>query len=184
MKSNHSQNTTGFTLIEVLISLFIFSIVMTAAMQIFASAYSGYRVTRLVERDIENAQFAMNALAKSLRTSSVVSGDGTVQALQFFDHSQNKCFRYRISGGALEMASGASAGVAACNTASLVSFTAVTTGMVTGSFRVITSTPIGGPPTRVGKVTIALAIAQDGATHNNARLQTSVSLRDFGNIGL
>jgi prepilin-type N-terminal cleavage/methylation domain-containing protein len=178
------KNVAGFTLLEVLVSLFIFSLVMMATAQIFASAYSGYRVTRLVQHDIENAQFALNALAKALRNSSIVSAAGNQQSIKFFDHSQGKCFSYRIAGNVLELASGASTGVAHCNGMALAGFMAVTTGTVTGSFQVIPSAAAGGPATTVGRVTIALTVAENSASHSGAHLQTSVSLRDFGNIGL
>lgn len=172
----------GFTLMELLVALFIFSIIMMATAQIFSKAYSGYRLTRIVEHDIENAQYALNALAKTLRTSSVVSASGNQQSIQFFDHSQDKCTQYRISGGALEVASSASTGVPDCNGMTLASFTSVVSGTVIGSFQIVTSATVGGPPSRVGKVTISLSVGENAA--HSAHLQTSISLRDFGNIGL
>lgn len=176
----------GFTLVEVLVAMFVFSIMMTAVSQVFASAFSGYRFTRAVERDLENAQFFINILAKELRTSSVVSAAGNQQFVQFFDHSQGKCFRYRIDTARLQVASAASTGVASgaspCNAMGFGSFTTISTGSVAGSFRVTPSATVGGPATVVGKVTIALDISESVAHH--ARMQTTVSLRDFGNIGL
>jgi prepilin-type N-terminal cleavage/methylation domain-containing protein len=176
------KNIRGFTLLEVLVSLFIFSVVMMATAQIFGTAYSGHRMTRLVQHDIENAQFAMNVLAKTLRTSTVVSGSGSTPSVKFFDYSQGtegRCFLYRIEGDALQVASGASTSVADCSTMLLNTFTTVTTGTVSGSFVVIPS----APATRVGKVTISLVIGEMTSVHS-ARLQTSVSLRDFGYAGL
>ncbi|MFZ3031730.1 MAG: prepilin-type N-terminal cleavage/methylation domain-containing protein [Candidatus Moraniibacteriota bacterium] len=176
----------GFTLVEVLVAMFVFSLMMVTVSQVFASAFSGYRFTRAVERDLENAQFFINILAKELRTSSVVSAAGNQQFVQFFDHSQGKCFRYRIDTLRLQVASAASTGVASgaspCNTMGFGSFTTISTGSVSGSFRVTPSATVGGPATVVGKVTIALDIFESAAHH--ARMQTTVSLRDFGNIGL
>ena len=178
----------GFTLPELLVSLFVFSIAIVAATQTFTSAYAGYRMTRVVQHDLENAQFAMNILAKTLRTSSVVSpatGPFPRQSsfIKFYDHSQEKCIHYRLSEEALEVASAdASGGVSACDGMTLAAFTVVTTGTVTGSFYVTPSATVGGPATRVGRVTIALAISADA--NHTAQIQTSVSLRDFGNIGL
>lgn len=182
MISPTQKNIRGFTLLEVLVSLFIFSIVMMATAQIFGTAYSGYRMTRLVQRDIENAQFAMNVLAKTLRTSTVVSASGSRQLVKFFDYSQGtegRCFLYQISADALQVASGDSTGVNHCNGMTLNTFTTVTTGTVTGSFQVTPS----DPATRVGKVTISLVISEMTSVHS-ARLQTSVSLRDFGYVEL
>lgn len=182
MKKKEMQTVRGFTLMELLAALFIFSIIMMATAQIFSTAYSGYRLTRLVQRDLENTQYVLNALAKSLRTSTVVSASGNQQGVQFFDYSQDRCIQYRISGGTLEMASNASSGVADCAGMTLGSFVPVTTGTVTGSFHVTKSATVGGPPSQVGKVTIALSIGENSA--HTAHMQTTVSLRDFGNIGL
>lgn len=174
----------GFTLIEVIVSLFVFTLAMASVTQIFGSAFSGYRATRNVEQDIENIQYTINIMAKELRTSSVVSASGSQQSVKFFDHSQGRCFRYRIRVAErdLQVASAASTGVADCNGLNPAAFATISTGTVTGSFQVTPSAAIGGPATRVGKVTIAFQIAED-ATHF-ARIQTTVSLRDFGNIGL
>lgn len=189
MMTFSDKKLRGFTLLEVLVSLFVFSLTLIATTEIFTSAYSGYRMTRNVQNDLENAQFAINSMAKALRSSSVVapsSPDLDSSFVQFYDHSQGKCFHYRVSGGALQTASrDASSGVSECTSMSFTSsssFTTVSTGTVTGSFRVTPSADIGGPPTQVGRVTVSLAVAAD-ATHS-ARVQTSISLRDFGNIGL
>lgn len=182
MQKKKIQIVRGFTLMELLVALFVFSLVMTSISQIFATAYSGYRSTKIVEHDIENIQFVMNAITKSLRTSSVVSASGNQQSVQFFDYSQDKCIQYRINGGVLEIASNASTGVVDCTGMALASFSPVTTGTVSGSFRVTKSVAVGGPPSQIGKVTLVLTISES-ASHN-AHLQTTVSLRDFGNIGL
>lgn len=184
MKTFIYTTRRGFTLIEVLVSLFIFSIMMVSVSQTFAQAFSGYRNTKAIERDLANAQFALGIIGKELRTGSVVNPTGSnqnSQFVQFFDHSQDKCIRYRINNSNFEVASAAAADVPACATLTLASFTVISTGTVTGSFRVTSSATVGGPPTRVGKVVIAFDIAE--GTHH-AYLQTTAALRDFGNIGL
>lgn len=189
MLTKKNQNTSrgyinlkGFTLAEVLISLFVFSLMMVAVAQIFGTAFSGYRNTRAIQRDIDNAQYSLNIIGKELRTSSVVvpaTGPADVQSIQFFDHSQDRCIRYRISAGNLQVASVAVADVAACTSHNFVTFTNISTGVISGSFKV---TPSTSSPLLVGKVTISLDISE-GSSHH-ARIQTSVSLRDFGHIGL
>ncbi len=178
MKKNLRKKLSAFTLVEILVAMFAFSLIMMATMNIFTRAYSGYHMTLRIQHDLENAQYAMNVLAKMLRTSSVVSGSGS--SVQFFDHSQDRCIQYRISGGAVQVASGVATTVNQCVTMALASFSSVTSGTVTGSFLVTASTAIGGPPSRIGKVTIALSVSEEAA--HSARVQTTVSLRDFGNI--
>ncbi len=62
----------GFTLIELMVSIFIFLIIMTAIVAIFARQIQAYRHARVSQGDLENAQFAMNYMAKTLRTATVL----------------------------------------------------------------------------------------------------------------
>lgn len=187
MKGFWKKSYRGLTLIEVIVSLFIFSLMMVAVSQIFAKAFSGYRNTRATQRDVENAQYALNLLSKELRTSTVVaptSGPYPLRSdyVKFYDHSQGRCFYYRIVGAptnALQVASASSTGPADCTTRNVGTPVTISTGTVSGSFRVTPSQ--GGGSKRAGKVTISLDISED-ATHR-AQIQTTASLRDFGNIG-
>lgn len=186
----HSQKYKGFTLIEVVAALFIFAIMMVAISQTFSSAFTAYRNVRAVEKDAENAQYFINILAKELRTSTIVSPSvtGSSQFVQFYDYSQGKCFRYRINGGALQVAHAPVTGadpVGSCDDINFSDsdFTTISTGVISGSFYVIPSvvqtTPGSG---KAGRVTISLNISE-GSTHH-VLIQTSVSLRDFGYIGI
>ncbi|MFA5986221.1 MAG: prepilin-type N-terminal cleavage/methylation domain-containing protein [Parcubacteria group bacterium] len=76
---NHTMNNwriknckKGFTLIELMVSIFIFLIIMTAIVGIFARQIQAYRNARVSQNDLENAQFAMNYMAKTLRTATVL----------------------------------------------------------------------------------------------------------------
>lgn len=192
MKIHIKKSYKGLTLIEVLVALFIFAIIMAAASGIFAKAFTGYRSTRATERDVQNAQYALNLITKELRTSTVVLPrtppfPNNSQNVKFYDHSQGRCFSYQISGNTLQVASASSTGPTQCRTQNVGAYSTISTGRVTGSFRVTPScSSVSDPPTctgtkRVGKVTISLRIAED-ATHY-ANIQTTASLRDFGNIG-
>lgn len=186
MKNFWKKSYRGLTLIEVLVSLFIFSLMMVAVSQIFSKAFSGYRSTRATQRDVENAQYDLNLISKELRTSTVVaplSGPfpRSSQTVKFYDHSQGRCFYYRIDATtkALQVASASSTGPADCTTKNVGTPVTISTGTVSGSFRVTPSQ--GGGSKRIGKVTVSLRISED-ATHY-ANIQTTASLRDFGNIG-
>ena len=173
------KNQKGFSLIEVMVSLFIFSLVMIAASQIFTRAFAGHRYARNLQRDIENAQYLSGILSKELRTSTIVDPNGFTQnsqLVQFYEHSQGLCIQYRInaSTNALEVAKQNSAGPSACNGASLNNFTVVSSGTITGGFDV---TPSSASPRTVGRVTLSLRI-QEG--EHSASIQSTVSLRDYG----
>lgn len=178
----------GFTFIELLVAMSVFTIIMLAISQIFVQAFVGYRNTKAVQRDVENAQYSLNTMAKELRTSSVVNPSSGVrrssQSVKFFDYSQNICFQYRISSQKLQVARALAANTAACASASFGSgsFSTISTGVISGSFIVTPSSMSPAVPMRVGEVTVSLQISE--GTGHTARIQTTVSLRDYKNIGL
>lgn len=195
MKNVLRKSYKGLTLIEVLVSLFIFSIMMAATAEIFTKAFSGYRNTRAIQRDVENAQYALNLISKELRTSTVVAPltgpfPRNSSSVKFYDHSQGRCFYYRINttAKALQVASALSTGPADCTTRNVGTPATISTGTVSGSFRVtpscssvVTSGCTGVK--RVGKVTISLDISEGTGSTHKAQIQTTSSLRDFGYIG-
>lgn len=186
-KSSSSRTLAGFTLIEIIISLFIFVIIMSALSHTFVRMFSSYKNARTIQEDIESTQFVMNRIAKELRTSTIVNPTGTLQTSQrvrFFDHSQTPnepCIEYRISGTQLERAAADADEPSDCSGMSFNGgdFTVVSKGIRGGQF-VITSSQ--EDPKRVGKMTLSLTIGE-GEIHR-ARIQTTVSLRDYGEIGL
>lgn len=183
----------GFTLVETLVSMFIFVLVIATVSQIFVSAFSGYRYEKSVQTDLETAQFAMNTIAKELRTASIVapSSASTVTSVRFFDYSQNKCLGYRINGGGLEMAQSGTItlttpndtpadAINACTISSLSPYSVIASGIKGGSFSII---PSNKDTKVVGRVTFSLQIGT-GLTLHQANIQTSVSSRDYANSGI
>lgn len=175
-----SKVSAGFTLIETLVSMFIFVLVIAAVSQIFTQAFSGYRYEKSVQLDLETAQFVVNTMAKELRTASVVSpASSATTAVRFYDYSQNLCFLYQISLPNLTVNQATATDALDCSGKSLSSGTVIATGITDGHFSVVPSDKIGKV---IGKVTISLQIGT-GLTHK-ANIQTSVSLRDYANAGL
>ncbi len=107
MIDNMMKKRKGFTLIELMVSIFIFLIIMTAIVAIFARQIQAYRHARVSQGDLENAQFAMNYIAKTLRTATVLGENNTDlrDAVQFEDadfakykiESSNKLVLYDFS---------------------------------------------------------------------------------------
>jgi Tfp pilus assembly protein PilV len=197
----------GFTLIEAVVALFVFLIIMLSLSSTFTQSFAGYRNTRAVQKDVENAQFAFNLMAKELRTSTVVSSAGPSNTVKFYDHSQSICFKYTIDEVNRKLTvsqtgiineknslywdiSGDPSSfnpVTACNSPSetfsnppedLVKIEN-TGGNLTGKFVVISSNK---NPKSLGKITTSLQISE-GPKHT-ANVQTTSALRDYGYIGL
>lgn len=205
MLSSHNRKASlsarqGFTLIEVVAALAVFTIIMMAVIQIFGTGFKAYRQTRELQRTLESAQFATNIMAKELRTSSIVGSfsDGVSTRVAFFDYSQNRCIGYNLNaagnGGLLKYAHGFALSspdlnFAACSAYAVANaWTAadrvgflVSRGITGSSISIVRSTPIASAGSIVGKVTFSITF---GWTSRPATLQTTVSLRDFNYVGL
>jgi Tfp pilus assembly protein PilW len=74
------KKSKGLSLLEVMVSMGVFSLMMVSVAGIFSSSIASYRFNKVIERDLENAQFVMNDIAKQLRTSTVVDPAGATFA--------------------------------------------------------------------------------------------------------
>ena len=197
MNERSKKMKKGFTLIEMIIAIGVFSIMSVAIAGAFTSGFSTYGSTRELQRNVETAQYALNTLEKLLRTSTVVSAAGTnVQAITFYDYSSARCFRYRvISGGPTSYLAAQwfqtpdPFGANPCVTAS-ASFSAsaqVTSGYVTGGFTVVPSDKEipadDGDPKAMGRVTVNLSVKASSTATTESRIQATASLRDYSYVG-
>lgn len=174
----------GFTLIEMVISVAILALLMAAASQVFAKAFSSYQTAKLLQSNIEDAQFIMNNMAKELRTSSIASpsSSSTVTDIKFFDYSKSECVRYRIVSNQVQRAATtiANGDLSDCQSANPSTFETLSSGISSGQFAVVPSS--GGASKKIGKVTILFEIAAENT--EPVHIQTTTSLRDYGYIGL
>lgn len=175
--SIRSKKSAGFTLIETLVSMFIFVLVMASVSQIFTKAFSGYRYEKSTQESLESAQFAMNTMAKELRTASISSSSSSL--IKFIDYSQNTCFDYEIIGTTLTVESKAGTKVADCGSGGYGASAVVASGIVSGSFLAVSSNTM-----QVGRVTISLQVGGATASAQTSNIQTSVSLRDYNVSGV
>lgn len=192
MKRISKKLFSGLSMIEVMVSIFVFSLMMTAASSTFSSGIFSYRENKRIERDTENAQFTINDIAKQLRTSTIISS-GTTR-VRFFDYSQNKCIEYKKNSGGnfLEKASAVPPAAVPPQTLrdnctgvlNLGAYTRVTTGDVVPVFSVIPSASPTPGPAAVGRVTIVFVVKESSTSTRNVRIQTTVSLRDYKESGI
>lgn len=171
------ENKKGFTLIEVLVSMFVFAIVMLATISIFAQIMSNYRYTRETQRALEDAQFAMNRIAKVLRTSTVVSSS-TSQIIAY-DYSQGKCVRYALNSVAREITETVTSGNSPNDCGSGGVSNVLNVAPLTGSFLAQSS---DNASKTVGYVVMSFEV--EGPDSKKIYIQTTVSLRDYEVSGL
>lgn len=185
MKNVRAKNKyLGFSLVEMIIAIFVFSVIMTTVTATFVSVINTRKKVKAVQQDVEDARFAMELMAKTLRTSHVVSPTlpSTVSDIKVFDYSQSKCIEYRLAGNKLQSGEATAVDEVACATATPGPFSDMTSGYLNNlSLDVI---PSSG--TTRGKVTIAMKICYNltcsGANSDAVNIQTTVSLRDYEEV--
>ena len=165
----------GFTLIETLVSVFLFSLIALMIAGSFTAFLKNYEEAKRMQRNIDNAQFAINLMAKTIRTSDVVLVDAN--NLGCFDYAQSKCvlYSYASSTKKLQVSEGTASNLAGCNFASMSSLSDITsTDIVAAYFNVVPSTT----PT-YGKVTTALSVREATQTTSPLNIQQTASLRNY-----
>jgi prepilin-type N-terminal cleavage/methylation domain-containing protein len=191
LRKNRKKTSTdkqGFTLIELLLAVFIFSLVMITAVFLFVRFVTFQKRATGIQQNMENARYAMELMAKTIRTSSVVSCAGaatcppTAESIELYDYSQNKCVRYykqdnKIWSGSI------SNDRAECDsiTAYGITGTSIVNNYIDNlTFRAIKT---DAAAFQVGKVTMSVEVCStdfcSGAENDRATLQTTVSLRDY-----
>lgn len=196
-QQKRSCHRGGYTLIEIVTALAMFSIIMLSVTRIFTQGFASYHESKKTQTNLETAHNALNLIAKELRTASVVQQlpGAVTSTIVFYDYSQAKCIKYVLTEGA------GTAGqitredttfslvapnntpddyLNACSTYTFpgggqVLFTGLTNQVVSAA------NPSTTTPPHVGRVTLSLTV---GTGSNETTLQTSVSLRDFNNSGL
>lgn len=183
-KKNAPVGRKGFSLMEMIVAIFIFSLVMTTVTSIFVQAFNARKKAKEIQVNIENARYAMELMAKSLRMSSVVD-DSVSSSILIYDYSQKKCIRYYYDSTAKKiMSQSSTAGITYDNcvsSPSLGSAQELTSGIVSGFYRYITPSD-NNDPKQIGRVTIAIAVCEDENCVKKNTIQTTVSLRDYGYI--
>jgi prepilin-type N-terminal cleavage/methylation domain-containing protein len=188
----------GYTLMEVLMAVGIFALVMMLMLTTLVNLMNAKDNAKALQRDMENATFALEAMAKSIRVSELIScnnedvvagGECTsgdeITSLEIFNYSQSECLQYRLKDHQLEVR-------VTGNDLSSCSFPANDTGFVTlmdersridKMYFLAEKYSQNGAESTAGKVTVAMEICTkylEGACLESAGrfpVQTTVSLR-------
>lgn len=183
------KNLPGFSLLEVLLATFIFSIVMVGVTSYFVSIAAANQNTKRLQQNLEDIRFAMSRVAKVFRTSVVVSPTSSqdVAEIRVFDYSQSQCLRYAFEGsGMVEYSMTLPAGqpdeklwCAGLNPAAFTSNTLVSVengATLKGRFAVVPSDDGSGGSELAGRVTMNATVTRQ---NDASTVQTTVSLRNY-----
>ncbi len=188
IKKTYLQKKSGFTLVETLIAMLLFTLVVVMISGVFMTFLKNYATTRNIQRSTESAQFAMNLMAKTIRTSQVSPQTDPAAAgqsfIQLYDFSQGQCLVYlynNVSNNIQVRYSNTASpvSIANCDFNSLKPAQDITSPAVNvaGFFTIIPSVS-----STLGVVRIVLSANKAGQTTPPLLMQTSVSLRNFGEL--
>lgn len=165
---------------ETLIAILIFSLTFTMLAATFSSFLKNYNETKKSQRAIENAQYAMNLMAKTLRTSTL-SGSPVINSfpLVAYDHSQGICIEYSYDAAGHKLQFRQSNAASDCASAVFGNPVAdLTQGNIAGASINAIATDNSTYPATLGRVTILLEISKDpDSASKTVPVQMSVSLR-------
>ncbi|HEX7586588.1 MAG TPA: hypothetical protein VF390_03075, partial [Patescibacteria group bacterium] len=121
-------------------------------------------------------------------TSNTCNPAAGVQSIEIFDYSQKKCIRYHFIGGKIKSSSAAVADKASCVSGAI---TGAETDMVDKYIKNMAfwaiETDTAAPTPQVGKMRVFIEVCSTTgcaeAENDTAALQTSVSLRDYQEMG-
>lgn len=174
------KNANGFSLLEMIIAVAIFSLVTVSVMSAYVSIFKAGRNAKIVQKNIENTRGAMDIMAKTIRSGEVDGSSAQDIKLFVYDagsSTDGKCIKFSFASNSIQQKQTNSGkrdpAYPDCKTATYsnpaVDLVDISSGFtVTGKFAV---TPVSDAA--AGKVTI-LADVQSGT--DSAKLQTSVTL--------
>lgn len=178
---NHKKK--GFSLMEMIISIFVFSLIFTTVIAVFTNVIHTRKKAKDIQTQMETVRTAMDEMAKNIRMSSEVEGSSSV--LDMYNNSQGICIRYKIdstNNKITKITGGPDSGDVKCSTSHLDSYgdgVSIIENIpnLGGQFS-LTKTDLISVLKTMGKVTIA--IWSTGSSPFN--VQTTVSLRDYENL--
>ena len=180
-KLNKNKNFRGFSILEVMIAMFIFVVVITAAVSVFARITLNRQRGREIQKNMEAARVALDSIAKNMRMSTAIDGrDGLAGGIApsqkykdiiMLNNSQGVCIEYRFrtdgENSYLETGQAFPNSQGDCRFGDVSNFGKIIEGDVSGFFSVVkTSSSV------IGKANIALTV-------DDVNLETSVSFRDY-----
>lgn len=180
-----SKNSRGFTLVEILITIAIFSIVVTAGINLLGSALQSQRKILLSQELLDNASYVLEYMSRTLRMAKKdLAGNcistgynfqnpgGDSSKIRFLNYQQ-KCQEFFLENDKIKQKKSDNA------TASFGDSQPLTSKNLQVSTLVFEISGSSQEDSLQPKVTIVLGIQTKEAEPQRLQLQTSVSQRDL-----
>jgi type II secretory pathway pseudopilin PulG len=166
----------GFSLLEMIVAIFIFAMVITVTISVFIASYRGQKRAKEIQQGMENSRVAIELMAKNIRMGAVDSPDNDdATEIAFYNYSQGKCIKYEFDGEKIKVGEETSTRTARPDCSVVVASNSLISDLVAEDlkFNIIKSDYMVAPPV-IGRVTISIKIK-----NSNEPIQTTVSLRDY-----
>lgn len=172
-----NKKYSAFSLIELMVAIFILSLITLVAVSVFANIVRARKNAIKDSSDIGAGREAIEIMAKNIRMSSHLSPAGNSSLVYFFSEVTGECISYSISNNVLKSATASPNGTDCTPGAVTYNYTAMTRSDMTvaGSF-IVTQTNATSSPKVIGRVTMIMLI--DGKYN----LQTTLSVRNYEGI--
>lgn len=169
---------SGFSLVELLVATFIFSLIVVTAISVFLNVYSNQNRVRKIQQGVEASRTAMELMAKNIRMGAI---DGSYSAesdhIYFYNYSQGKCITYSIQDNKIKFKELSVKRIDQpdCSTASYGQLSDLVSvdNIESLNFK-ITKSFYGESNPLVGRVTMVIKVED-----SNEPAQTTISLRDY-----
>ncbi len=190
MKTITKNSRQGFTLIELMVAIFIFSLLLVAIVSVFSSTVTAYSKGRAIKTIKENAEFALGSIAKDVRMGKIESAYANGSRSDYLLVTRNRGMSkvcYRVNPNTLSICENVGVNCSSCLSPGYkdminLSGTNMSFDVLTSGFRSLTTDP-PNDPTRRGWVEINLNIDMTSGQEMSAdaiNVQTTVSSRDYG----
>lgn len=94
--NNNCKTKKGFSLIEVIMAMFIFVLMMLTVTSVFATMVKTRRKALSTQRNMEDIRYVMEFMAKNIRMSSV-DGLSGLNKIYIYNYSQEKCMFFQFN---------------------------------------------------------------------------------------
>jgi prepilin-type N-terminal cleavage/methylation domain-containing protein len=167
------KNKKGFSLLEMLVAVFIFSLVIVVVISVFVNVVNVRKKTKEIQQNMENARVAMGTIAKEVRNNPMISQSASF--VRMYDDAQKLCLEYAFASSNLYYRYLTVVDQSGCTAAtSLTGSVPMLSGNVSGKFEIVPSVA----DVSVGRATILMEV-QNSASTDKIKLQASASLRSL-----
>lgn len=201
-----NNNSKGFTLVELLVSIAVFAIIMIAAGSAFSYMVKARKSASTVQQGTENARNALETMAKNLRMSTIYKCKDVLGAevdcempidpiasIEIYNYSQGECIQYVFNSGAYSIGYKTTSAVlvggskfSSCNAFPADSVIPPIIPTILADYIQNIHFSVTETGAQMGRVTIAAEVCADADCANPSitTAQTTVSLRDYEKAGL